>query len=665
MPKKRKGNRNKGGKVRSRTAAPARTQKSAVASVSGANGAARLIFPPSFQEEGFTSADIAQFNNKDIPSAVRELIQNSLDAATEIGRRPAIARFSVEHCPLDAVPGLAEYKTAFESARQRAKPDGQQADIIADIAEGLEAKTAPFLFVEDNGVGLDPRRMDALNGDGVNVKGGEQAIGSYGNGHLTVFSLSRLRYILYGGVTKSGDMTASGHAILASHTGQDGLRASRHGFYAVKLSDREGVTSVFPQNEKIHPFLKSRLAAIRDEFNSGSVVAVPGFNHFGGEMESIAEEVMKAAALSFFPAIHEGNLEVRILENGAETTLTKAGLANYIDKQSAETRSSVGGFPSGAKAAASYRTMREGVEHSVPVDGGSVRLLLRQGPENGVESTRVTFCRNGMWITDRVGMLRGQFAEKTPFDALLLANMAECKKFHNLMEKAEGRLHIELEVKRLHKKHKPALRAGFRAIRDFLLQNVADSETEMFEPSDFYQIETGQAVGGGKPPSSSAMRGKAKAVPGTFTHAVAVKGKRKGKKSAQQKRRGGNTMIARTMAKRVGANTMEIGVDFHEDCDNCELQMTLDNGTDPSCTNPLGRKPLYIHAASVGGGGLDLVGGENKRVGAMLGGAKAGDRRIVRVEFESGQLSESGLHVVACEFYRRAAGSAGNGGGAQ
>ena len=651
--------RKKKGKVRSRASAPAKARKVVADSKSGAGGEARLIFPQQFQAEGFTSAGISQFNDRDIPSAVRELIQNSLDAAMEIGRRPAVVRFVVENHPLESVPGLDGYKAAFESARTKHKPgDGQAADIIADIAEGLKAKTMPFLFVEDNGVGLDPKRMDALLGDGVNVKGGDEAIGSYGNGHLTVFCLSRLRYVLYGGVVASGSMTASGHAILASHTGGDGRRLSKDGFYAATLSGKEGVPNTYPRDAQIRPILKDRLETIRNDFGSGTVIAVPGFNYFGGDQpEPIAEEIRKVAALNFFPAIHEGNLEIRVSESGADSVLAQSELEGYIKQQEEErARGGMSGFPTGAKAAASYQTFLDGGEHSVAVAGGDIRLLLREGADRGVKMTRVAFCRNGMWITDQVGMLsKSQFDGKAPFDALLLADVGGCKKFHDLMARAEGRLHIDLNPRRLLKvADRESLRAAFKSVRDFLLRTVKDSENEEFEPSDFYRIETGQAVGGGKP--SSVIRGEAKPVPGTFAHASAVSKKKGAGKKSEQKRRSGNTMIVRTMSKRVGANTIEIGVDFREDCDNCELQMALDNGTDPSCSSPLPKKRLYIRDAKAGGGGLNLTEAAGKRVGIMLGGAKAGDRRIVSVEFEAGQLRESGLHTVSCEFYRRAAG---------
>ena len=667
MPKAGKRKKKKGGKVQRRTTASARVRKPAAAE-SDANGGARLIFPPNFQGAGFTSAGISQFNDRDIPSAIRELIQNSLDAATGIGRRPAIVRFSVETHPLARVPSLRQYRSAFERAKAKyAKDKGERSglgtDIIENIDQGLQTATSPFLFVEDNGVGLDPRRMDALLGDGENIKDSEDAIGAYGNGHWTVFELSRLRYILYGGVTKEGVMTASGHAILASHRGDDGKRCGKDGFYVVRLSDRDGEPHTYPQGAEIPDMLEERLKSIQREFksDSGTVIAVPGFDHFGEDNSmSITEEIKKVAALNFFPAIHEGNLEVRVRDDGAEDVLTQSNLPHYMTLQEEDKARKKAGFPTGAKAAASYRTLTEGAEHFVPIDGENLRMFLRQGAEQKIGATRVVFCRDGMWVADQVEMLtNSHFTGKVPFDALLLADVKGCKKFHYLMSKAEGQLHIGLIPKRLKRLKGGDRRRAFenaRAIvREYLRKEVKDSEREEFEPSNFYQIETGQSVGGGKMPS--VIRGEAKPVPGTAAHIAAVKKKKAaGKKSAAQKRRTGTTMTVKTMSKPIGANRVQIGVSFQEDCDNCELQMALDPGTDPTCVGALDGGRLYVRNAKIlNGGDLRLVGEEGKRVGVFLGGARAGERRVVEVEFEGGQLRESVLQTVFCEFYRRAA----------
>ena len=76
----------------------------------------------------------------------------------------------------------------------------------------------------DNGIGLNEQRMNALLSDGVSVKEGN-ATGTYGNGHHTAIPASDLRYVLYGGVTASGERIGAGHAVLASHI-EDGERAA-------------------------------------------------------------------------------------------------------------------------------------------------------------------------------------------------------------------------------------------------------------------------------------------------------------------------------------------------------------------------------------------------------------------------------------------------------
>ena len=656
----RKRKHKRSGKVRSRTAAPARAKKPAVA-LSNARGPARLIFPRAQENAGFTPGEISPFNDRNIRPVVRELIQNSLDAAIGISRRPAIVRFSVETHSRDSIPSLGEYREAFQAARVKHGVESAQANaanVIADIAEGLEAEAMPFLFIEDNGVGLNDKRMEAILGNGVNVKEGKQAIGAYGNGHLPVFCQSRLRYVLYGSVDGSaakGRMFASGHAIVASHPGRDKVRRSNNGYYAVRLPERDDEHNVYPENGQVPQILKGRLERIRDKFGSGTVVAVPGFNYFGGRVGPIAEKVRQVAALNFFPAVHSGDLEVHVVEDDKATvSLTKSNLADCLENQQDDRSGGEGGFPVGVKAAAAYRTMREGVKHSIPVAGGKIRMFLRQGSDVG-GSHHVTFCRNGMWVTDKVRMLgKGEFRDNVPFDALLLVSVDECEAFHALMTEAEGPMHINLDAKRMSVKHKEKLRAGFRSVRDFLRDAVAKSDSKAFM-SDFYSIETGEAVGGGRS-ALSVIRGTAEADASTFAYAASVKSKRKrkGVKSAPMTRTG-KTMPMRVLAHRTGANTRLIRFAFPEDCDNCELRVRLDNGVDPSCTGALERVPLFIRGASIDGNGLPLTGEADRRQGIIVGGARKGDRRTVSVEFEPGQLRESSLQSLACEFYRRAA----------
>ena len=65
---------------------------------------------------GFTPAGIAAFTNLRPAAVVRELIQNSLDAAREANERTAFVRFRLTRKNTKTIPGIRSYGKALESA---------------------------------------------------------------------------------------------------------------------------------------------------------------------------------------------------------------------------------------------------------------------------------------------------------------------------------------------------------------------------------------------------------------------------------------------------------------------------------------------------------------------------------------------------------------------
>ena len=158
---------------------------------------------------------------------IRELVQNALDASMQAGRDVVRVVFEIEHLPKSAIPALSDYQRHLDSAvaTQRKIDNLTQAQSIIDaMRSSIGESTVPVLWVLDNGVGLDDKGMEKLLGDGHSGKADESTAGSYGNGHMTSFPASDLRYVVYGGVHEGG-RTVSGHAILASHK----LGATVHG----------------------------------------------------------------------------------------------------------------------------------------------------------------------------------------------------------------------------------------------------------------------------------------------------------------------------------------------------------------------------------------------------------------------------------------------------
>ena len=117
------------------------------------------------------------------------------------------------------MPGIDRYTEAFVAAIAFQKSGGvlpaKAKRVVDTIWKALDQDELRVLSVLDNGVGLDERRMTALLSDGVSAKAPNSA-GTYGNGHSVAIPASDFRYVLYGGLTASGDRIGAGHAVLAS-----------------------------------------------------------------------------------------------------------------------------------------------------------------------------------------------------------------------------------------------------------------------------------------------------------------------------------------------------------------------------------------------------------------------------------------------------------------
>ena len=224
---------------------------------------------------GFTAAGVAGFHELNPAAVVRELLQNSLDAAREAGRDLVRILFKVEKHNINLVPGIKAYQSALKQAvaDQKKLLNGKLPDqvngIVNAMSDCLKSRECTTLFVLDNGIGLDKSRMQGILADGLSVKA-NVGTGTVGNGHLTVIPASDLRYVLYGGRTENGEMVGSGHAILASHE-QSGTRRGKDGFYVKSFRDDLFDPYVFPENDEIPGYIKINWNGLQ---TSGNLVLV-------------------------------------------------------------------------------------------------------------------------------------------------------------------------------------------------------------------------------------------------------------------------------------------------------------------------------------------------------------------------------------------------------
>lgn len=461
----------------------------------------------------FTPAGVAAFDDLRPTAVVRELIQNSLDAARSAGVSPAIVRFRLTRVPRVKVPGIKSYERAFTKAVQTQEamtggPLTGQAQLTAGtIRDALDRDEMDVLSVLDNGIGLDEQRMNALLSDGLSVKDGA-ATGTYGNGHSTAIPASDLRYVLYGGLTEGGGRIGAGHAVLASHyeAGEQHQR-SGDGFYIRDFRASRETLYDYATEGQLPALIAKALDLIDAETQHGTAVIIPAFNHFLEENQGLWPMVSHAASANFFVAVEEGDLVVSVEDHrwGVDKrpwTLDRSNLADVLDSHRDKRRAAA--FLNGRRAYEAHDVYRAGERHLVETDAGAIEIRLRENPD-GI--TRVDLCRNGMWITDRIPGVSQSFADQVPFHAILSLNAREGRGLHDFIRIAEGPLHDAITIKRLPAPQRRACRSALRAITEWIVRNTRAVKSDAYLSDDFLTLDFGDPDGSGKGQSGNAFWG--------------------------------------------------------------------------------------------------------------------------------------------------------------
>ena len=597
---------------------------------------------------GFTPAGIAAFDDLRPAAVVRELIQNSLDAAVSANQRTAIVRFRLWTCDPLEVPGIDAYTAAFTEAIDFHKKGGalpaKAKRVVDTIWKALDRDEFAVLSVLDNGIGLDARRMTALLSDGVSAKDSDST-GTYGNGHSVAIPASDLRYALYGGLTAKGGRIGAGHAVLASHAGENPeFPCSGDGFLVRGFrNDREGALFEYARDDEVPSIVARELDDIAGVSEHGTAVILPAFNSFREANRNLGDMVLEAAASNFFVAIQEERLEVWVEGHETDekelildaTTLPSQLAANREEKRSKS-------FLSGARAYDAHRAFQMGSRSVVKTSQGDVHIRLLKG----AEATRVDLCRNGMWITDDKGIssFYYKFTDRMPFHALLLLDAGP--RIHRLVRDAEGPLHDKIRLKDLSRDDKRDLQRALGDIRDWILTKTDKVRGDSFGVEDFLAIDFGmedQHSGGTSGPSYRGRPVVVKRRTPTW-YSIASGGERR------IPRRGGSgkTNLARSRRSPIlnpafqvvslplDRNRRRIHVTCNEACEDAVLRLRVNENVDATCDSlwheivPAVLRDVLIAGKSAATG--DLVSDSGEILGIRLGRLEAGHS----VELETG-----------------------------
>ena len=471
---------------------------------------ATLRFGTATSIKGFTSHETASFN--DVPPAriVRELIQNSQDAAVEAKETTAVVRFRVDRVGFKEIPDLNGYRNAFNKAVKHwtAQNGGKLTDaaqeVVNRIERGLEAfyeGNGTLLSVMDNGVGLDIKRMNSLLSDGASDKPYDLS-GSYGVGHLAPMALSDLRYLLYGGQTKNGRRIVCGRTVLASHPGKTNLMTAEG--YLIK-SFQNGLDGNLYEflTRRTHPkLIADRIDEINSEWGHGCAVLIPAFNNFATNSRSLWEIVSKVAAYNFCPAIQQGKLVIEVCDSNGNQTLDKNSLPEVLAQEADRVRSArsdsfFGGLrPSGQNAYSVLQAIVGTQRQEVPLNDGRAYVNLMCPSLNGQH--RLDLFRNGMWITDDIPRLqRPDFANLQPFHAVIEIEGKDSSELHRLVRKAEGPMHDELALSLLSSPEQTAMRSALDEIAKWIREQVPPVRTDAYTVDDFLMVKAGNVSAAG------------------------------------------------------------------------------------------------------------------------------------------------------------------------
>ena len=296
---------------------------------------------------GFSSLKTARFNNLPPARIVRELVQNSLDAAKEAGVAPAIVRFGVRKANRSDIPDFQGHSRAVQKAVEHHKkesggklPEPAQ-EAVNRISGGLDAVRrgkASLLSVTDNGIGLDAKRMQSLLGDGASTKP-DPLTGAYGVGHLAPVALSDIRYMLYGGITKGG----KSHGVRVDHnrfSPGEKPPPGRRGIPDKEIQERaprRAVRVPCPKAYIPEPSQGTWTKSPRNGVTDLSVMAL-AFNEFRSGGVPLWEVVSKIVSYNFCPAVYHGDLIVEVVDKNRKRQLNKESLIQVLEGEQARVR---------------------------------------------------------------------------------------------------------------------------------------------------------------------------------------------------------------------------------------------------------------------------------------------------------------------------------------
>lgn len=406
---------------------------------------------------------------------IRELLQNAIDATNEKDgkRKKCEVEIFIETIKTSDIPHIDEYRSILEKGKDTAKEKGSFNNakncynrLYHECHNVNKMKIMLFL---DNGKGLDPQKLEGLLSEN-SVKDNADSGGSFGVGHLTSYSLSSLRYVLYATKYREKNKIKSiytGSPILAGYIDRDGETAER--------GNRGRIVENKPLNEMapdyVYPdhFPDKFIDEKMKQITTGTLVGIIGLT------EDWNDEAEYAIASNFFPLLNNGNLTVKVHDKS--TRLIHEHINQILDKKKDRVNRYGENVLSGEQAHFALRAIRNGTRHQIEViektkDSERNKIHVYIGT-SGEQRSTVSLIRNGMLIArhdDILSISQDLYhlrnnSSFVPFSLVIEVNN-DAKTFLELVKAAETQYHNKLQAKNLSKGDIERLQYFFKEISD-------------------------------------------------------------------------------------------------------------------------------------------------------------------------------------------------------
>lgn len=598
-----------------------------------------MIFGRNSSFTGFRGTAISAYNNVDPSTIIRELLQNSLDAANLANKEKIEVEFDLNSVITSKIPGIDLYRKHFYCAISSQKMKGnynQSAHIVKTIQETINKDKIQVLWVSDNGIGLNDERMEHLLGDGFSAKDDASTAGSYGNGHMTTFPASDMRYVLYGGVHSKG-RTVSGHAILASHM-YNNYKVGGDGYLAKNFNQDAMMGQFEFLDGSTTPLLQIRLDDIKEKFNTGSVVGILGFNYFNKytDEEQLVNKIASIAAMHFTPLLYNDKMEIRInTDNGKQYTVNKNTLIHILEINKGRRRRekrSIG--PSGAHCWDIFKSLDSTYRKSISTSYGDVCFHFREFDSESEGNTNLQLFRNGMWITNNLpNNETSGFKDRIPFNGVCLLEHESANEACKLVQEFEGPRHIDIELSRLNKSSlsRKRIESFFKELHDAIKSFTRKIDNVAFD-LDFFTLDlSGDITKNNQAPKSAGI-GTPEKIPNTRVNTIPNNSSNTNKKVSKNQIRRDGRRIMTLHTEYQEENGLTIFLKPLKDCINAELRVLIPSGADITCDSPILDTFIEIkEGATLNGRHLKnkLNDGAGRPVAAIIGTLKNG----VELEF--------------------------------